>query len=67
MGDDAHQPPPLAQLSEGLYRFLQRFVIQGAEPLVHKHGVQLHPSGERQDLVRQSQRQRYLSIQPLAL
>ena len=52
MGDDAHQLPPLPQL---------------AETVVHKHSVQLHPSGERQNLVRQSQRQRYLSIQPLAL
>lgn len=58
MGDDTHQPLPLAQLAQGLYGLLKGLVVQGAEALIHKHGVQLYPTGGGLNLVRQPQGQR---------
>lgn len=41
MGDDAHQTVAFGQSGQHPQRLLQRLVVQRAEPLVQKQGVQL--------------------------
>ena len=57
MGDDAHQAVPPGQARQGGDGLFQRFGIQGAEPFVHKHGVDLYPARVALDHVRKAQGQ----------
>ena len=57
MGDDSHQTAAFrkaVQYSDGLG---QTVLVQGAEALVHKHGIQPDTAGSGLDLVRKPQRQ----------
>ena len=57
MGDDAHQSAALRQAGQGAHGLVQGFIAQGAEALVHEHGVQLHAARRGLDLVGEAQGQ----------
>ena len=57
MGDDAHQAVALGEGEQGLHGLVQGLVVQGAEALVHKHGIQPDASRAGLDHVAQTQGQ----------
>ena len=40
MGNDPHHAVPLGQPVQGLHGLVQSLFVQGAEALVHEHGIQ---------------------------
>ena len=55
MGDDAHQASALCQVAQSPHRLAEGLLIQRAEALIHKHGVQPDAAGRGLHLVRQPQ------------
>ena len=45
MGDDPDHPPVTGQPVKDGDRLTEGLLVQGSEALVHKHGIQLDPSG----------------------
>ena len=65
MRDNSHQtisPGQIAQHSDSL---IQRFFVQRAKSLIHKHGVQTDAAGGLLNLIRQPQRQRQRRLERL--
>ena len=58
MRDYPYQTISRRKISQRPERLLKRFLVQRAEPFIHKHGVQLYAPGAGLDLIGQSQRQR---------
>ena len=57
MGNDSHQAIALRQIEEGPDGLTKGLFIEGAESLVHKHGIEFDPACGRLNLIRKPQGQ----------